>query len=91
MKSFARLTVVGLSGAVLFKLFTSILIPMLGLFLGLIALTVKIALIAAVVFFLYSILTKKSRDIEVEIDVDEVQDVEEVPEADVDDPVDEGA
>lgn len=86
MKSLAKLTVAGLSGVVLFKLFATVLIPLLGLFVGLIALTVKVALIAAVVFFLYTVFWKKSGDAEVEIDieVDDVQDVEEVPEADVD-------
>ena len=88
MKSFAKLTVAGLSGVVLFKLFTGILIPLLTLFLGLIALTVKVALIAAVVFFLYTVFCKKPRESEitVEVEVDDVQDVEEVRDADVDDP-----
>lgn len=87
MKSFVKLTAAGLSGVVLFKLFTTILIPMFALFLGLIALTVKVALLAAVVFFLYSIFCKKPREpeITIEVEVEEVQDVDEVPEADVDD------
>ena len=59
MKSFAKLAVAGISGVVLFKLFATILFPLLGLMLGLIALTVKLALIAAVVFFIYSIFKKR--------------------------------
>ena len=58
MKSFAKLTVVGISGVVLFKLFATILFPLLGLMLGLLMLTVKLALIAAVVFFIWSIVKR---------------------------------
>jgi len=60
MKSFAKVAFVGLSGVVLFKLFTTILLPLLGLFLGLLALTVKVALVAAVVYFVYSLLKKRN-------------------------------
>jgi hypothetical protein len=59
MKSFVKIAVAGISGVVLFKLFATILFPVLGMMLGLIALTVKLALIAAVVFFIYSMLKKR--------------------------------
>lgn len=65
MKSFAKFAVLGVSSIVLFKLLASILLPILGLGLGLIVLTVKLAMIAAVVFFLYSIFRKPRRDVEV--------------------------
>lgn len=55
MKTFAALTVAGLAGLVLLKLLGAVLLPALGLVLGLVALTVKLALIAAVGFFVYSI------------------------------------
>jgi hypothetical protein len=52
MKSFAKLAVVGVSSVVLFKLFASVFLPMMGMLFGLLAMTVKLALIAAVVFFI---------------------------------------
>lgn len=72
MKSFVKLAAVGISGVLLFKLFATILFPLLGMMLGLLALTVKLALIAAVLFFLYSILRKpRPTDTENEIVVEE--------------------
>ncbi len=59
MRSLTRLAVVGISGVVLFKLFATILFPLLGLFFGLFAMTVKFAVIAAVIFFVYSMLRKR--------------------------------
>ena len=59
MKTFATLTVAGVAGIVLFKLLTAILFPILGLFVGLLAMTVKFALIAAVIFFVYSMIKKR--------------------------------
>ena len=65
MKSFARFAVVGISGVVLFNLFATILFPLLGLVFGLLAMTVKFALIAAVIFFVYSMIRKKRSEEEV--------------------------
>jgi len=70
MKSFVRLAVVGVSGVVLFKLFTTALIPLLVMMLGIFMLTLKIALIAAVGFFIYSIFFKKDHEDEREIVVE---------------------
>jgi hypothetical protein len=67
MKSFTRVALVGVSGVVLFKLFATVLLPMMALFFGLIALTVKLALVAAVVFFLWSLVRKKGQENEVVI------------------------
>lgn len=66
MKSFAKFAVLGVSSIVLFKLLASVLLPVLGLALGLLALTVKLAVFAAVIFFLYSIFRKPRRDVEVD-------------------------
>ena len=68
MKSFAKLAVVGASSGVLFKLFASVFLPMMGMLFGLLAMTVKLALIAAVVFFIYSLFRKKEREVEVIIE-----------------------
>ena len=62
MKSFAKIAVVGISGVVLFKLFATLLFPLLGLVFGLLAMTVKFALIAAVVFFVYSMIRKRKSE-----------------------------
>jgi len=64
MRTFAALTVSGVAGMLLLKLLAAVLFPMFGVFLGILAMTVKLALIAAVVFFFYSML-KKRRDAEV--------------------------
>ena len=59
MKTFATITVAGVAGVVLFKLIAALIFPLLGLVAGLLAMTVKIALIAAVVFFIYSMIKKR--------------------------------
>ena len=68
MKSFTRVALVGVSGVVLFKLFATVLLPMMAFFFGLIALTVKLALVAAVVFFLWSLVRKKDQENEVVVE-----------------------
>lgn len=73
MKSFAKLAVAGISGVVLFKLFATILFPILGLMFGLLALTVKFALIAAVVFFVYSMIRKRKPGVDSELDEHEIE------------------
>ena len=74
MKSFVRFAVVGVSGVVLFKLFATILGPLLVLMLGLFMLTLKVALIAAVGFFIYSLFFKKDEQDELEIVVEAEED-----------------
>jgi hypothetical protein len=59
MKTFATITVAGVAGVVLFKLIAALVFPLLGLVAGLLAMTVKIALIAAVIFFIYSMIKKR--------------------------------
>jgi len=59
MKTFAALTVTGVVGIVLFKLLAALVFPILGLFVGLLVMTVKLALLAAVVFFIYSMIKKR--------------------------------
>jgi hypothetical protein len=59
MKAFATLTVTGVAGVILFKLLATLLFPLLGVFFGLLAMTIKFAVIAAVVFFVYSMIRKR--------------------------------
>lgn len=59
MRSFAALTVTGVAGVVLFKLATAVVFPIFAVAFGLLAMTVKFALIAAVIFFVYSMIKKR--------------------------------
>jgi len=59
MKTFATLSFAGVTGIILLKLFATLLFPLLGMILGLLAMTVKFALIAAVGFFIYSMIRKR--------------------------------
>lgn len=58
MKTFAALTVAGVAGLVVLKLLAALLLPILGLLFGLVAMTMKLALIAALGFFVYSIIKR---------------------------------
>ncbi|MDZ7780981.1 MAG: hypothetical protein U5R14_13760 [Gemmatimonadota bacterium] len=60
MKTFATLTAAGVAGLILLKLLAAVVIPALGLLMGLVALTVKLALVAALGFFVYSMFKKAS-------------------------------
>lgn len=79
MKSFARVAFVGVSGLVVFKLFTGLALPLLGMLFGLIMLTAKLAFAAAVIYFLYSMFRPREEEkrpedeIVVEVEVDEVE------------------
>lgn len=70
MKSFVKVAAVGLSGLVAFKIATALVMPLLGMLMFLILLTVKIALVVAIGYFVYSLLCKKRDGVEVH-DVDE--------------------
>ena len=59
MKTFATITVAGVVGLCSSSFSHALVFPLLGLFLGLLAMTVKFALIAAVVFFIYSMIKKR--------------------------------
>ena len=61
MKTFATLTVTGVVGILLFKM---VVVPILALFVGLVAMTVKLALLAAVIYFIYS-MVKKGKEADV--------------------------
>ncbi|MEX2470560.1 MAG: hypothetical protein WEA34_00170 [Gemmatimonadota bacterium] len=58
MKTFAALTVAGVAGLVVLKLLAALLLPMLGLLFGLVALAMKLALVAALGFFVYSMIQR---------------------------------
>ena len=58
MKTFATFTVAGVAGLVLLKLLAAVLLPALGVLFGLVALTMKLALVAAIGYFVYSMVRK---------------------------------
>lgn len=79
MKSFTRVAVVGVTGLVAFKLFAGLAFPLFGMLVGLVMLAVKYALIAAVIYFVYSIFRTREEEkrpedeIIVEVEVEEVE------------------
>jgi hypothetical protein len=52
----------GAISIVLFKLLAALFLPLLGAFVGLLMMTVKLALVAAVIYFLYTVFFKRKRD-----------------------------
>ncbi len=59
MRTFATLAVAGVVGVVILKLLTALVLPLFGLVVGFVALAVKLALVAAVAFFIYSLIRKR--------------------------------
>lgn len=62
MRTFAPFAFAAISGVVLWKLFATILLPVLGMLLGLIGMTLKFALIAGVAFLIYSMIRKRREE-----------------------------
>ena len=54
MRTFVTLSIAGVTGLLVLKLLVMIMFPLFGLIVGLFAMTVKFALIAAVVFFFFT-------------------------------------
>ena len=65
MKTFAPLAFAAVSGVVLWKLFATLLLPFLGILLGLMGSVMKFALIAGVAFFIYSMIKKRREEAQV--------------------------
>ena len=61
MRFLAPVTVAAISGVILWKLLATLVLPLLGLMFGLILAAAKLAMIAAVIFFIYSRM-RKPRD-----------------------------
>ncbi len=64
MRAFGTVALTAISGVILWQLFTTILLPLLGVVLGLLAMAAKFALIAAVGFFVYSLIKKRREQAE---------------------------
>jgi 4-hydroxybenzoate polyprenyltransferase len=65
MRTFAPLAVAAISGVVLWKLLATLLLPLLGVVLGLIGTVAKFAMIAAVGFFIYSMIRKRREEAQI--------------------------
>jgi len=59
MRSFAPFAFAAISGVVLWKLFATILLPMLAVVVGLVGTALKFVLIGAVIFAIYSMIKKR--------------------------------
>jgi len=64
MRTFAPLAFAAISGVVLWKLFATLLLPMLSVLFALVGMTLKFALIAAVAYFIYSMIRKRREEAE---------------------------
>jgi hypothetical protein len=64
MRSLGTVAFAAISGVVLWKLFATILLPLLGVVVGLVATVVKLVLMAAVIYFLYSLIKKRREEAE---------------------------
>ena len=62
MRTFGTMFVGGIAALVLFKLLLGFVLPLLGLLVGLVAMAVKIALVAAVAYFVYSLVRGRRRE-----------------------------
>ncbi len=65
MRSIAPVAFAAISGVVLWKLFATILLPLLAVVLGLVGTALKFALIGAVIFVIYSMIKKRREAAEV--------------------------
>lgn len=70
MRTFATLSIAGVTGIALLKLLIAVIFPLMAMFFGLIAMTVKFAVIAAVAYFVYSIFRRRCNEREHEIEVE---------------------
>ena len=64
MNNLAPIAFTAITGVVLWKLFATILLPVLAMLLGLVGTALKFALIAGVIFFIYSMIKKRRQEAE---------------------------
>ena len=63
MRYLAPVGIAAISGVILWKLLATIVLPLLGVLFGLFAAAMKIALIVAVGFFIYSLIRKRRDEV----------------------------
>jgi uncharacterized membrane protein len=62
MRFVAPVALLTLSGVVLWKLFATIVLPLLGLVFGLMMSVMKLVLIVAVIYFIFSMMRKRREE-----------------------------
>ena len=62
MRTFAGLLVGGVAALVLFKLVAGLILPLIGIFFGLIAMAIKLAILVAVGYFVYTLVRNRQRE-----------------------------
>jgi len=62
MRSLTKVAVLGVAGVVLFKLLAMLVLPLFGLMIGLMAMTVKLAVVVGIGFLVYALLRRPKRD-----------------------------
>lgn len=68
MRMTAGLFVGGAISLLIFKLLAAFVFPLLGALIGFLMMAVKLALLAAIVYFVYSMIFKKKKSAEVEVE-----------------------
>ena len=64
MRTLAPLAFAAVSGIILWKLLATLLLPLVGVLMGLVGTAVKLALIAGVVFVVYSMIKRRRQEAE---------------------------
>ncbi|MEX2048451.1 MAG: hypothetical protein WEB90_02620 [Gemmatimonadota bacterium] len=64
MRPLGTVAFAAISGVVLWQLFATLFLPLLGVLIGLVVTTVKIAMVVAVGFFVYSLIKKRREQAE---------------------------
>ena len=62
MRTFAGLFVGGIAALLLFKLLAGLILPLVGIFVGLVAMAIKIAIVVAIGYFVYSLVRNRNRE-----------------------------
>ena len=68
MRTFAAVSFAGVTGLVLLKFLLGIMFPLFGMFIGILSMPMKFALIAAVGFFVYSMFKKRQKADEIVVE-----------------------
>ena len=62
MRTFAGMFVGGIAAILLFKLVAGLILPLIGIMVGLVAMAFKIALFVAIGYFVYSLVRGRKRE-----------------------------
>jgi hypothetical protein len=62
MRTFAGMFVGGIAALLLFKLMAGLILPLIGIVVGLVAMAFKIAIFVAIAYFVYSLVRNRKRE-----------------------------